>query len=87
MRLNSLVESTDGFFLAEKDLEIRGSGQLFGTQQSGESDLKIASLTDTVVLECAMKDAKEVVEADPYLQRNLLLAQEVSILFPHEIHI
>lgn len=87
MRLNSLVESTDGFFLAEKDLEIRGSGQLFGTQQSGESDLKIASLTDTVVLECAMKDAKEVVEADPYLQSNLLLAQEVSILFPHEIHI
>lgn len=87
MRLNSLVESTDGFYLAEKDLEIRGSGQLFGTQQSGESDLKIASLTDSVILECAMNDAKAIIEKDPYLQKNLLLAQEVSILFPHEIHI
>lgn len=87
MRLNSLVESTDGFYLAEKDLEIRGSGQLFGTQQSGESDLKIASLTDSVILECAMNDAKAIIEEDPYLQKNLLLAQEVSILFPHEIHI
>lgn len=61
-RLTSLVQSTDGFFLAEKDLEIRGEGTLFGTKQSGVSDLRIASLRrDLAVLEEAKVDAEQIV--------------------------
>lgn len=85
-RLEALVESTDGFYLAEKDLEIRGEGQLFGTTQSGQGDLKIASLRENaVVLEYAQKDAQAFLEDDPHLQRNLLLKQEVELYFPEEI--
>ena len=85
-RLEALVASTDGFYLAEKDLEIRGEGQLFGTKQSGQGDLKIASLREhSVVLKCAQEDAEKIIEDDPYLQRNLLLNQELKIYYPDEI--
>lgn len=85
-RLEALVSSTDGFYLAEKDMEIRGEGQLFGTKQSGQGDLKIASLQEHgVVLQCAMEDASAVIADDPYLQRNLLLNQELAIYYPEDI--
>jgi len=44
-RLEALVETADGFRLAEVDLELRGEGQLLGTRQSGLPDLRFASLT------------------------------------------
>ncbi len=44
-RLNVLRESNDGFFIAEKDLEIRGPGEVLGTKQTGLAELKIADLT------------------------------------------
>ena len=44
-RLQALVDTTDGFRLAEVDLELRGEGELLGTRQSGLADLKFASLT------------------------------------------
>ena len=43
-RINTMVKSNDGFEIAEKDLEIRGPGNLMGTQQSGVIPLKIANL-------------------------------------------
>lgn len=45
-RLEALVESTDGFYLSEIDLQLRGHGQLFGEAQSGMSDLKVANLDE-----------------------------------------
>ena len=45
-RLQAMVETNDGFILAEKDLEIRGPGQFLGTRQSGYTGLKLASITD-----------------------------------------
>jgi ATP-dependent DNA helicase RecG len=45
-RLNAMVASNDGFYLAEKDLEIRGEGKLFGSSQSGANDLFIANLRE-----------------------------------------
>jgi ATP-dependent DNA helicase RecG len=50
-RLKALVDSTDGFALAEKDLQIRGPGEFFGTRQSGLPDLAMASLKDVELIE------------------------------------
>jgi ATP-dependent DNA helicase RecG len=62
-RLEALVATTDGFELAEKDLEIRGEGQLLGTRQSGLSDLKFTRLrADRELLERARAAARELVD-------------------------
>jgi ATP-dependent DNA helicase RecG len=64
-RLQALVESTDGFELAEKDLELRGEGQLLGTRQSGLSDLRFTRLrADRKLLEQARRAAAELVDYD-----------------------
>jgi ATP-dependent DNA helicase RecG len=60
-RLEALVEISDGFRLAEVDLELRGEGQLLGTRQSGLPDLKFASLTrDRKLVEKARTWAEEL---------------------------
>src|SRR5205814_6015883 len=62
-RLQALVESTDGFELAEKDLELRGEGQLLGTRQSGLSELRFVHWRkDRPLLERARAAAEELVE-------------------------
>lgn len=72
-RLEALVASTDGFYLSERDLEIRGEGTLFGTAQSGESDLKIASLRkDLPLLEAAREDAEELLREFPELAQQII---------------
>jgi ATP-dependent DNA helicase RecG len=61
-RLEALVATTDGFELAEKDLEIRGEGQLLGTRQAGLSDLKFTRLrADRPLLERAREHARALV--------------------------
>jgi ATP-dependent DNA helicase RecG len=60
-RLEALVASTDGFELAEKDLEIRGGGALLGSRQSGLSDLHFARITkDRELLEEARDAARSL---------------------------
>ena len=69
-RLKAMLETNDGFVLADKDLEIRGEGQLFGTRQSGLPDLKIAKLTrdrETVIR--ARRLARALLDADPELEQ------------------
>jgi len=62
-RLQALVDSTDGFELAEKDLELRGEGQLLGTRQAGLSDLRFAHWrVDRVLVDRARAAAEELVE-------------------------
>ena len=62
-RLQALVDSTDGFELAERDLELRGEGQLLGTRQSGLSDLRFVHWRrDRPLLERARKAAEELVD-------------------------
>ena len=62
-RLQALVETTDGFELAEKDLELRGEGQLLGTRQSGLSDLRFTRLrADRELLERARRAAASLVD-------------------------
>lgn len=66
-RMRVMVESTDGFVIAEEDMRLRGPGDLDGTAQSGMPfDLKIASLTkDQELLEQAREEASEILKADP----------------------
>jgi ATP-dependent DNA helicase RecG len=75
-RLEALVATTDGFELAEKDLELRGEGQLLGTRQSGLSDLRFTRLrADRELLERAREAARTLVDtAGP-------LADEVDATF------
>ena len=80
-RLQAMAESSDGFFLAEKDLEIRGPGEFLGTRQSGyASSLRMASLTDVKLIEKARLQAQTVFEGDPDLSQpeHVLLAETLG---------
>jgi len=81
-RVEALVASTDGFHLAEVDLELRGEGTLMDTAQKGRSDLKLASLRrDRELVEQAREVAFELVDTDPLLAEHPLLLDEVRLLF------
>jgi ATP-dependent DNA helicase RecG len=78
-RLEALVKSTDGFYLAEKDLELRGEGTILGRRQKGRSDLKLASLAkDRDLVALAQVVAKEIVGGDPSLNQFPQLAHELE---------
>jgi ATP-dependent DNA helicase RecG len=67
-RMNILVETDNGFKIAEKDLEIRGPGDIEGTRQSGLLNFKLASIVDDrELLELARTRAQEILDADPDL--------------------
>jgi ATP-dependent DNA helicase RecG len=68
-RLAIMESTTDGFKLAEADLEMRGPGEYFGTRQSGLPDLRVAKLTDTKLIELAKDEATRILDADPELDR------------------
>ncbi|MGL5704346.1 MAG: ATP-dependent DNA helicase RecG [Tannerellaceae bacterium] len=89
-RLEIMVNSTDGFEIAEADLRLRGPGDLEGTQQSGlPVSLKIADLAaDGQVLQLARDIAFEVLDDDPDLSKphNRLLALRLNHLFAKKIN-
>ncbi len=68
-RLGAMERTSDGFELAEIDLELRGPGEFFGTRQSGTPDLKIARLADTPLLVSARREAQAILDNDPELTR------------------
>ena len=77
-RMDTMVASNDGFVLAEVDLQLRGPGDLMGTQQSGALALKIADLArDGQLVQLARDKAREILESDPQLIKpeNTLLNQ------------
>jgi ATP-dependent DNA helicase RecG len=67
-RLKAIEQIYDGFTLAEKDLELRGPGEFFGTRQSGLPDLRMAKLSDVALLELARNEASMLFEKDPCLK-------------------
>ena len=67
-RLQVMTESNDGFYITEKDFEMRGEGDLFGVKQSGDMSFKIASLKeDYKILLQAKEDVKEFISSKDYL--------------------
>jgi ATP-dependent DNA helicase RecG len=84
-RLQALVDSTDGFALAEIDLDLRGEGTILGTRQKGVSDLKLASLRrHRSWVGRAREVAFEIVDADPSLAGNPALAAELAAMVDEE---
>ena len=71
-RLRILESTSDGFKIAEEDFKLRGSGDLFGTKQSGDMNFKIANLKDDFkILEYASSDAKEFWKTDNVLKDKI----------------
>ena len=67
-RIETMVQTNDGFKIAEADMRLRGYGDLMGLRQSGVSNLKIADLfKDGAILEAARKAAQNVLFSDPDL--------------------
>ena len=83
-RMDIMVATNDGFRIAEADLQLRGPGDLEGTQQSGlPFDLHIANLaTDGQLLTLARQAAMEILDADPLLEdeRNRIYKRQLDIL-------
>ena len=66
MRMKVMVESTDGFYISEKDLELRGSGDIFGVRQSGFMGFILANpIKDKMILKYAALEAKNIYRDDP----------------------
>ncbi|AZJ35826.1 ATP-dependent DNA helicase RecG [Tenacibaculum singaporense] len=80
-RLQTMVETTDGFKIAEVDLKLRGPGNIMGTQQSGVLNLKIADVVkDSPILHVARKAAINILQEDP----NLSEIKNSSLLKAYE---
>ncbi len=77
-RLKNLENIDDGLKLAELDLKIRGSGQIFGTAQSGRFELKIASLSDLSLIEKTKSAANKLLEQDPSLDKHPLIKGKLA---------
>ena len=68
-RLGVFQDTDDGFKLSEEDLRLRGPGDFFGVRQSGMPELRMASLSDTPLVELAGSLAEKLWESDPYLRK------------------
>ena len=86
-RLSALERTTDGFKLADVDLELRGEGTILGARQKGRTDLKLARLTtDRDLVDRARAVAEELVDEDPSLDAEPLFHDDLSVfLDPEEL--
>lgn len=88
--MNVISKSNDGFVISEKDLELRGSGEFFGTKQHGIPELKIANLfTDIELLKEVQSIVMEILNKDPELKapENLILNKMIKDKFKNRIEI
>lgn len=89
-RMKVISSTNDGFVISEKDLELRGSGEFFGTRQHGIPEFKIANLFEDIsLLKAAQGIALEIIDKDPVLEKkeNLPLKKLVDEKFKDRIEI
>ena len=77
-RLSALVSCVDGFELAEKDLELRGAGNVFGNAQSGFPDFDLATPADVPLMKKARDWAARILDQDPDLSSHPLMRQRLQ---------
>ena len=89
-RMKIMCQTNDGFLISEKDLELRGSGDFFGTAQHGIPELKIANLFENIQeLKLVQEVANQIMADDPYLEKekNLRLKKLIDENFTSRIEI
>ena len=89
-RMKVMCETNDGFIISEKDLELRGAGDFFGTMQHGLPEFKIANLFEDIeILKMVQSVAIKILDEDPKLEqeKNKQLKQLVSDKFTKRIEI
>ena len=87
-RMKVMCDTNDGFIISEKDLELRGSGDFFGTMQHGLPEFKIANLfEDMPILKQVQKVAQGIILEDPKLEENIQLKKLVDDKFNKRIEI
>lgn len=79
-RLKALITAKNGFELAEYDLAIRGSGELYGMKQWGLTDLGMEAIKNLKMVEAARTEARRLIEADPDLRHHPLIEKRVALL-------
>lgn len=87
-RMKVMQETNDGFIISEKDLELRGSGEFFGTRQHGIPEFKVANLfEDMSILKKVQSLAIKILQDDPNLEKveNRMLREEISKKFDGKI--
>lgn len=85
-RLKIMTTCSDGFKLAEQDLQLRGPGEFFGTSQSGLPNLPMGSLIDLIMIKQARSEAAKILQADPELKIYPLLKNQLQ-KFQNNIHL
>ena len=86
--MSIMEETNDGFKISEKDLEIRGPGEFFGTRQHGLPELKVANIFKHMkILKLAQQEARYIIGLDHKLQNNenKKLKKEIMTKFEHSI--
>lgn len=79
-RLKHLETIQSGFALAELDMQLRGMGDLYGVKQSGEIELKIASLSNTALISATQQAAAQILSLDPALAEHQSLKEKLNSL-------
>ena len=83
-----MQSSSDGFFIAEEDMKLRGPGDIFGTRQHGIPELNVADLAKHLkIMEHARQEAKKILAEDPLLQKeeNAELKRRITKLFGEDM--
>ena len=87
-RLNIMLKSNDGFYIAREDLKLRGPGDMFGVRQSGEFSFKVADIyQDADELEMASADVDDILKEDPDLENHPDLRSTLNLFLANQFYV